>query len=384
MVPLLKKIILIIFLNSFLVFCQNKIEVTINVEVTNLQKNDSIYIVGNLKEIGNWNPSEVKLNKLTDSTWQRSFNIEKDEILEFKFTKGSWQSEALDDEGNLPGNYILKIKNDTTLTFKISKWKDETYVNEGNKFKGQITGQVYYHENMSGKNIYPRDIVVWVPPGYKSEDEKRYPVLYAHDGQNLFDPYTSSFGIDWQMDETADSLIKNNFVKPFIIVGIYNTIHRSAEYSENDTGKAYMKFIVNELKPFIDNNYKTNPNREATFTSGSSSGGLISFMLLWEYPEIFSGAVCVSPALKINKIDYVDNVLEYSGVKKPIKIYIDNGGIGIEEKLQPGINEMVTALLGKDYIMGKDLFVYNFEDVEHNETAWAARVWKPLKIFFGR
>ncbi len=380
----MKKIILIIFFNSLLIFCQNKIEVIINVEAINLQKNDSIYIAGNLKEIGNWKPSEVKLNKLTDSTWQRNFNIEKGEILEFKFTKGSWQTEALDDEGNLPGNHILKVKNDTTLTFKISKWKDENYVSEENKFVGQITGQVFYHKNISSKNISPRDIIVWVPPGYEEEDENNYPVLYAHDGQNLFDPATSSFGIDWQMDEAADSLIKNNIVEPFIIVGIYNTIDRSAEYSENDTGKAYMEFIVNELKPFIDNNYKTNPSREETVTSGSSSGGLISFMLLWEYPEIFSGAICVSPALKINKIDYVDNVLEYSGVKKPIKIYIDNGGIGLEEKLQSGIDEMVTALLSKDYIMGKDLFVYTYKNAVHNEASWAARIWKPFKIFFGK
>jgi predicted alpha/beta superfamily hydrolase len=349
-----------------------------------LQKGDTVYIAGNIKEIGNWNPSEVKLNKQNDSTWQRSFNIENGEILEFKFTKGSWQTEALDDEGNLPGNHILKVNNDTTLTFKISNWKDETNVNEGSKFEGQITGQVYYHKNIIGKNIAPRDIIVWVPPGYEAEDENKYPVLYAHDGQNLFDPATSSFGIDWQMDETADSLIKSNLVKPFIIVGIYNTIHRSAEYSENDTGKIYMEFVVNELKPFIDKNYKTDPGREATITCGSSAGGLISFMLLWEYPEIFTGAICVSPALKINKINYVDNVYEYSGVKKPIIIYIDNGGIGIEEKLQPGINEMVTALLSKDYIMGKDLFVFNYQNAEHNEAAWAARIWKPFKIFFGK
>jgi predicted alpha/beta superfamily hydrolase len=380
----LKIFILFFFLSSLQCTAQNKVAVTIFVEASGLKISDSIYIAGNISEIGNWNPSLIKLNKLTDSTWQRSFNIGKDEILEFKFTKGSWQTEALDDEGDILGNHIVKIKIDTTLTFKIIKWKDETHLNKENKFKGQITGQVYYHKNITGKNIIPRDIIVWVPPGYNTEDENIYPVLYAHDGQNIFDPATSSFGVDWQMDETADSLIKNYLIKPFIIVGIYNTIHRSAEYSENDTGRAYMGFVVNKLKPFIDKNYKTNPDRETTITCGSSSGGLISFMLLWEYPEIFSGAICVSPALKINKIDYVNNVQDYSGLKKPIKIYIDNGGIGIEEKLQPGIDEMVTVLLSKGYKMRKDLFVYTFENAEHNEAAWAARFWKPLKIFFGK
>ena len=205
-----------------------------------------------------------------------------------------------------------------------------------------------------------------------------------HDGQNIFDPKTSAFGIDWQIDETSTNLILNEEIEPLIIVGIYNTKNRSREYNESDSGKAYCEFIVNDLKPFIDKNYKTKSDRAHTFVGGSSSGGLISFILLWEYPGVFSGAICISPAFKINKIDYIDNVEEFSGGKKTIRIYIDNGGIGLEEKLQPGIDEMVIALLNQGFILEEDLFVYYYKTARHSEQYWAERFWKPLKIFFGK
>jgi enterochelin esterase-like enzyme len=232
--------------------------------------------------------------------------------------------------------------------------------------------------------LKPRDIVVWLPPGYDDKVGKKYPVLYMNDGQNVFDPATSSFGYDWRADEVADSLIKAGAISEIIIVGIYNTEDRRREYKYTSLGYTYMDFVVNRLKPFIDKEYKTLPDKKNTAVCGSSAGGLISFMIAWNYPEIFSKAACLSPAFKIQELNYVDTIVNYSGNKKNIKLYIDNGGIGIDSALQPGTNEMVAALLNKGYELGKDIIWYVDKNASHFETAWAARIWRPMVFFFGR
>ena len=228
-------------------------------------------------------------------------------------------------------------------------------INEPRINHGQITGTVRYHLKFEGEGLKPRDIVVWLPPSYFKIDNKRYPVLYMHDGQNVFDPATSSFGYDWRADEVADSLIKVGVMKEIIIVGIYNTSDRTSEYTHTQLGYTYMDFVVNKLKPFIDNEYRTLPNPENTGVCGSSAGGLISMMMVWNYPNVFANGACFSSAFKIQKLNYVDTVLNYSGKKKNIKLYIDNGGMGIDAKLLSGNDEMIAALNKKGYELGKDI-----------------------------
>lgn len=368
-------ILFLLFNSNSLILSQVKLQVIVT--TNNVKSNEQIFISGNKPELGNWNPAIIALEKNNDSTYAREFKFYKGEVIEFKFTKGSWDSEALNDDESIPGNFIFKVERDTSINYRINHWKDSRH-----KIAVQITGKVIYHTNFKGKDILPRNVIVWLPPSYDSLLNRHYPVLYMQDGQNIFDPATSSFGVDWQIDETADSLIKTKTIKEIIIVGIYNTYQRRVEYVNKDTGYAYMKFIVDELKPFIDKTYRTLSDRNSTAVGGSSLGGLISFMLAWEYPEVFSMAACLSPAFKIDKIDYVSTVLNYSGPKKSIKIYIDNGGVGLDEKLQPGVDEMISALKEKGYNQGNDLFWFNDLTAEHNERAWSKRVWRFLKYFF--
>ncbi len=300
-----------------------------------------------------------------------------DDVIEFKFTKGSWDEEALDENGSVSKNIILKASADTTIIFNINNWG-----NSKSKIVGQITGNVKYHKKFESRNVFPRDIMIWLPPSYDSKPDKYYPVLYMQDGQNIFDPLTSSFGIDWQMDEVADSLIKAKAIDEIIIVGVYNTKERGNEYNKSTLGKAYIKFLMEELKPFIDRTYRTLPDRENTAVGGSSSGGLISFIMVWENSDVFSKVACISPAFKIADLDFVTPVKNYSGAKKDIKIYIDNGGIGLEEKLQPGIDEMLEVLNQKGFVENKDLLFVKDVTAEHNESAWAKRVYRFLEFLF--
>jgi predicted alpha/beta superfamily hydrolase len=112
-------------------------------------------------------------------------------------------------------------------------------------------------------------------------------------------------------------------------------------------------------------------------------GGLISFVLLWVHPEVFSQAACISPAFKISEIDFVTPVKNYTGKKKAIRIYIDNGSVGLEDSLQAGIDEMLSTLKEKGYSEGDDLYYYKAPGAKHFESDWAERIWRPLIFMFG-
>lgn len=355
-------------------------EINFIVQSHEVSDSESVFISGNDSLLGDWNPNEIDLVKIDDSTWSRKFWFYNGKSIEYKFTKGTWDHEALNDDGSIPKNWMLQITNDTSIFIRINKWSNK----EPRLTHGQIKGTLKYHPNFPGNGLKPRDVVVWLPPSYDSSLEKRYPVLYMHDGQNIVDPATSSFGYDWQVDEVADSLINCQSIKEIIVVGIYNTPDRVEEYSHSPLGYKYMSFIVEKLKPFIDAKYRTLLDRENTAAAGSSMGGLISFMMAWCYPEVFSMAACFSPALKIQKFNYVDTVENYSGDKKEIKIYIYNGGVSLEADLQPGIDEMIVALQNKGYELGKDIIWHIDRNASHSEIAWAQHIWRPLVFFFGR
>lgn len=368
-----------IFFYSFDSFPQTEVSITFEVFTKDLNADEAVYITGNDNLLGNWQPEVVSLDEIVKSKWVKNFSFPRGKKLEFKFTRGSWIKEALNDDGTIPSNFSFIVWSDTTISLKINLWADQVE----RKIEGQITGFVEYHRNFSGSGIKARDIVVWLPPEYSSESDRRYPVLYMHDGQNIVDPSTSSFQVDWQIDEAADSLIKQKLIEPLIIVGIYNTPQRNNEYSENDTGYAYMNFIVDSLKPFIDRNYRTKPDRQNTANGGGSLGGLISFILAWQYSEIFSKAFCFSPAFKIDRYNFVDNVLSYSGKKKEINLFICNGDDELDTRLQTGVDEMLNALTKKGYKERTDFYYVKAKNSQHGERDWSKNIPRALIYLFG-
>ena len=372
-------LVLISLIYSSIVFAQQTANAGLIVYTHLPDDTSDVFVTGNNSLIGNWDPHFHRLEKINDSTWQTIINLPVNTELEFKFTLGDWNREALNNDKTIPGNHSLKIISDTTLKYFISNWKDES---EKITF-GQITGNVKYHHLVSRFEILPRDIIVWLPPGYETEVEKRYPVLYMQDGQNIIDPATSTFGVDWQLDENADTLIRQGLIDPVIIVGIYNTRFRSSEYGINDTSVAYKNFVVNELKPFIDSNYRTKQEGEFNAVAGSSLGALIAFELVWEYPDIFSKCACVSPAFDIDRYNYIPFVQHSDSQRKPIKIYIDNGGLGIDSLLQHGVDEMNSILKNKGYKKGINLYYKFYPEAYHSEKDWSARVWQILIYLFG-
>ena len=224
----MKITIFLILIIGFLLFgCQLKKDqintISITVFAPTLNNDSIIYITGSPDELGNWTPDKITLENQGDYIWKKSIEIDDSNSFEYKYTLGSWEYEGADNNGYPLSNLIFTPKTETTIYDTINRW---TKASE-RQTHGQITGVVKYHTKIEGKGLLPRNIIAWLPPNYNSNSSIRYPVLYMLDGQNIIDPKTSAFGNDWQVDETCDSLIKNELLNPIIIVGIYNTENRN-------------------------------------------------------------------------------------------------------------------------------------------------------------
>jgi predicted alpha/beta superfamily hydrolase len=357
------------------------IHVTFILNSPDLPDDSTVYITGGIEQLANWNPGKVKMDSKGNHTWSKEIVISGPMAIEYKYTLGSWEREGADATGSPLSNFEAKVSRDKVIKDRILFW---TKGGRQKVVQGQITGTVKYHRAMQGEGIADRDIIVWLPSEYETAKQERYPVIYMHDGQNIFDPATSSFGVDWGIDETVDTLIKQKSILPVIVVGIYNTGDRTQEYSPGAKGTAYMNFVANKVKPFIDSTYRTKPDRENTIVGGSSSGGIISFMMVWEYPQLFSKAICMSPAFKIGNLDYVKVVKASKEKREGVFFYMDNGGVGLESRLQPGVDEMLAALKAKGYKEGKDFVFILDKKAKHFEADWAKRFPKALMLVLGK
>ncbi len=169
-----------------------------------------------------------------------------------------------------------------------------------------LTEQIKLHENFGSNHLgAPRNVLVYLPPGYGANPEQRYPVLYMHDGQNLFDHATASFG-EWGIDEALDTM-SHMFGEMIVVAVDHAGEKRINEYSPFDTqehgkgeGDAYVDFLVQTLIPYINNHYRTKKSPRYTAIAGSSMGGLISFYAALKYPNKFGAAGIFSPAFWVN------------------------------------------------------------------------------------
>jgi predicted alpha/beta superfamily hydrolase len=256
------------------------------------------------------------------------------------------------------------------------------------------------HSAFSSRHVAARHVDVWLPPGYDADSVARYPVIYMHDGQNLFDPATSFGGVPWSVDSAMERLMAAGRTRGAIVVGIWNTGHgRFAEYMPRKPmtddvmmrygedmrvplgmilSDAYLRFLVEELKPFIDHIYRTLPEREHTFTMGSSMGGLISAYALVEYPEVFGGAGCVSthwPAGEGGVIDYIAKHLPPAG---SARLYCDHGTGTLDASYEAHQSRLDGLLRAAGWVEGRDWITRRFPGAEHSEKSWRERVDIPL------
>ncbi|HSE13654.1 MAG TPA: alpha/beta hydrolase-fold protein [Rudaea sp.] len=228
-----------------------------------------------------------------------------------------------------------------------------------------------------------RTIRLYLPPDY-AHSNKRYPVLYMHDGQNLFDAATSFLG-EWEVDETLDALATTRRLQ-IIVVGIDNGgVHRMQELNAWDNaehgkaeGRAYMDFIVKVVKPYIDARYRTRPDRAHTAIMGSSLGGLISHYAIYAYPKVFGRAGIFSPAYW-----YAPAVFDYTSahaLPPGTKLYFYAGGR--EDENMVGNMERAVALIRGQGLPQGNIEVHVDPAAQHNEIAWRAEFPRAVQWLF--
>ena len=263
--------------------------------------------------------------------------------------------------------------------------------------------RIVEHEAFASDFVQPRNLSVWLPENYGADSEMRYPVIYAHDGQNLFEPGHSYGGVEWGIDETAEALMGAGTLPPAIIVGIWNTDARWQEYApqkviESLTGEtasewlgpelpelkgdAYLRFIVEELKPFIDETYQTHPDQDHTFIMGSSMGGLISLYAMAEYPDTFRRAAAVSIHWPLTEPEgamaqqadaAMQAYLATSGID-PDKhtIWFDHGTETLDAYYGPHAEAMELWFRENGWPEDRAIF-REYPGTEHSESSWAER-----------
>jgi predicted alpha/beta superfamily hydrolase len=217
---------------------------------------------------------------------------------------------------------------------------------------------------------------VFVPPGYYENTLKKYPVLYMHDGHNLFFKEEAFVGNTWRTDEVLGMLDKMNAIEEVIVVGIHPN-DRMSEYTLPGY-EDYGRFLVEMLKPLVDAKYRTRTGPMTTAVMGSSLGGVVSFYLGWQWPEVFGKVACCSSTFA-----YRDDLLERIFVepKRKLRIYLDSGWPGDNYE---ATRSMRDRLIWKGYRPGTELFYLAFPEAKHDENAWATRSPIPFLFLFGK
>lgn len=234
-----------------------------------------------------------------------------------------------------------------------------------------------------------RDLIVYLPPGYDAHPDRHFPVLFLHDGQNLFDGSTSFIpGMDWHVGQTADQWIQEGRVEPLIIVGIYNAgKQRIGEYTPTRAPKLgggranrYAKFLLEEVKPFVNFQYRTQQGPESTGIGGSSLGGLVSLYLGLRQPKAFGKIAALSPSVWWNE-RVILRFAATAAVRPLPRIWLD---IGTREgpRIVDDVERFRDILVGKGWQPDRNLHYERVEGAEHNEAAWARRVGPFLQFLF--
>ena len=275
------------------------------------------------------------------------------------------------------------------------------------------SGKLIRIDSFQSNYVTARNIDIWLPEGYSSQ--KKYSVLYMHDGQMLYDTATAWNKQAWDVDDVLTKLKKSNQIKDVIVVGVWNSgttrhpdyfpqkPYESLTQIEKDTVTAqlqragrtkevfkpisdnYLKFLVTELKPFIDKNYSTKADRKNTFIAGSSMGGLISMYAICEYPKVFGGAACLSThwpgvwSMENNPVpdaflNYLKNNLPNP---KKHKIYFDCGDQTLDT-LYPALQKKVDDVMKVKGFTEKNWITKYFPGENHSENSWSKRLDIPM------
>lgn len=363
----------------------------------------TVYLAGSLPELGPWRPDG---RAMAGTGRERSVRITAaaGTTIEYRFTLGSWDREALGPGGTTPPNHRLVIERDARATHDIAGFKKDPrdYITDW-KGSGVLGRLVYWTDVVSAHLARTRHVEIWLPPGYDDAPATRYPVLYMSDGQNLFDPRVANTGVDWGVDEAVVRLVQRGIIEPVIVVGVWNSADRGPEYSPWQRAPDYARFLIAELMPRVNREFRTLTGPAHTAVMGSSLGGLLSFYLVTHHPEVFGACGCVSTHFPLSQAmvaqyfpglvttahpDTTPYVIRdiAAGLTAPkgARYWFDYGTQGPDAEYRPTHEAVRAWLLRQGLVEGKDFVIRRYDGADHNEAAWRARLDDPLTFLFGR
>jgi len=250
--------------------------------------------------------------------------------------------------------------------------------------------QVYWHDVGSEILDEARNVVIWLPPGYAENPDQRYKVIYMTDGENLFDPRIASWGVDWGIDEAMMRGVSEGTFEPAIVVGTWSTAKRGLEYSPWHDGPRYADFLIEELMPRINAEFRTKTGGENTFAMGSSMGGLLSYYLVKNHHEVFSACGCVSSHFALSEQvfaaysgkdpesadprPYIIRDIE-AGDRIPGGRFLFDYGTETLDSTYEKDHEPVEHWFRKQGLRkNRDYRFEKYEGADHSERAWRSRV----------
>ena len=339
--------------------------VSIKLEVPQAGNPDTsqYFLAGDLNK---WNPGDTSFR----------FRYTGDELLlkipftdsirfQYKITRGSWSAGESDEEGYGAPNRNIKTYHDTVIIVSVKGWVDKATRKHTASSNVKVLSDSFPDHSLQTH----RKIWIYLPPSY-DRTKKHYPVIYMQDGQNLFDRATSSFGTEWRVDETMDSLISKG-KKEYIIVGIASGDARLQEYLPyessqipNPRGKEYASFMVKELVPYIDKNYRTLAGAANRSVAGSSMGAVISLFTIMGYPDLFGSAGLFSGAYWV--ISDADKKMVKSTGKRQLEIFLYAGDAEMSSLVAE--TEKMKMALGKN--AGIRIRTMYVKDGQHSEYFW--------------
>jgi len=341
-----------------------------------------VFISGNHPQLGNWKPNALSLVN-QGGIFYGKLTIPEHYPLQFKVTLGDWfHAEVFEDGKERPNRNL--IGQGRMVDIHVENFRVRSFHPKPKTASSNI--RYHYDFYSEGFDNY-RNLAVYLPPQYFTEPESRFPVLYALDGNNLFDRATSTFGEEWKLDETLATVFLKGELPPWIVVGIYNTDKRTQEYLACDHGKAhrFAEFFLNTIKPLIDEQYRTLSDRNHTAILGSSFGGNFALFSMYQIPGVFSRFAAMSPALWRDNY-CLNNLLKGSPPKLPHRLWIDMGDReGWDDsavEFKNGVQDVEHAyeILRRSGIPATSLKKYIHRGGIHHESSWGERAGEVLKF----
>jgi predicted alpha/beta superfamily hydrolase len=346
-----------------------------------LPAGEQVFVAGDPGRLGQWRPAGFPLDRRRATYWSGSALVSSREPLEFKITRGTWDTERVLADGRVPFNQVLPPGGDEVVRLQAEAWKDHRF-----GAPPRITGAYRVHEDVRSRYLHtPRRVIVWLPPSYE-QSSGSYPVGVMQDGQQVLDPQTSTHGQDWEVDEWAQRLMAVGAVQECLVAAVYSTNERGEEYDPARSWPEYVRFVVEELLPMLKAEYRVEEGAGVHLAAGSSMGAAVAFYLAWTHPDLFRGAACLSPCFDYRGsracLDLVESAREPTGRQRWF-LYCGRGD-PLERQLHPGMKAMERALLDLGLQPGSDVLAVEDQRGQHHESDWSIQTEEWLRFFFGR